>query len=109
MLWLVRKINILKLLLYFVHNIQAHSCRSTDNINYTVNVVNTCNGSSFSHSIQTPYLFTVPYTPECTVINIIAENGIGAWSRSVDYMSETGGCKKPLHVLHSSETCNNIF
>ena len=62
--------------------IQAQSCTSTENISYTVNVENTCDGSTLNRSysngfVQASNSLTVPYTPDCTVINITAENIIG--------------------------------
>ena len=72
--------------------IQAQSCTSTDDISYTVNVEDTCDGSNRSYSygrVEVSSHVTVPYTPDCTVINITAENTVGVLSLTVN-MSEAG-------------------
>ena len=70
--------------------------------------MNTCNGSSFSYGIQIPNLFTIPYTPECTVIDIIAENGMEHGHIQLTTWVKLVGIRNH-YVLHSSETCNNIY
>ena len=72
--------------------IQAQSCTTTENISYTVNVENTCDGSNRSYSnglVQPSNPLTVPYIPDCTVINITAENTVGKLSLTVN-TSEAG-------------------
>ena len=72
--------------------IQAQSCTSTENIRYTVNVEEMCDGSNRSYSNefdQASNLLTVPYTPYCIVINITAKNTVGALSLIVN-TSEAG-------------------
>ena len=73
---------------------QAQGCRSTENISYTVNVEDTCDGSTLNISysnglVQASNPLTVPYTPDCTVINITAENTVGVLSLTVN-LSEAG-------------------
>ena len=75
--------------------IQAQlSCTSTENISYTVNVENTCDESTLNRSyskglVQASNPLTVPYTPDCTVINITAKNTVGELSLTVN-TSEAG-------------------
>ena len=69
--------------------IQAQSYTSTENISYTVYVEDTCDGSTLNRSysnglVQASNPLTVPYTPDCTVINITAENSIGELSLTVN-------------------------
>ena len=74
--------------------IQAQSCTSTENISYTVNVEDICDVSTLNRSynnglVQASNPLTVPYTPDCTVINITAKNTIGELSLTVN-TSEAG-------------------
>ena len=74
--------------------IKAQSCTSTDDISYTVYVEDTCGGSTLNRNysnglVQASNPLTVPYTPNCTVINITAENTIGELALTVN-TSEAG-------------------
>ena len=73
--------------------IQAQSCTSTgDNIRYNVNVEDTCDQSIRIYNnglVQAFNPLTVPYTPDCTVIIITAENTVGELSLTVN-TSEAG-------------------
>ena len=72
--------------------IQAQSCTSTDDISYTVNVEDTCDEPNRSYSygrVEVSSHVTVPYTPDCTVINITAKNIIGELQLAVN-TSEAG-------------------
>ena len=74
--------------------IKAQSCTSTDDISYTVYVEDTCDGSTSNRSysnglVQAANPLTVPYIPDCIVINITAKNTIGELSLTVN-TSEAG-------------------